>query len=618
MLVRPFVILAAFLFLVLPPRFARAECVEDFRKVSFDKENHVRLRSFDCRLEAGKPNAVRIEFHRLSPTVAGLLLAGGTTTMLGRAIGNPKVLSNDVWRAYASLNEKFGEVEKVPGKRSGASSGIILNSERNDAGAASRWESASADDVIDLKKFRHTEHERQVIDFPAVAEISQLLKKKVPGDLNYTFETQVDCDVKKEPMCLKFKKEFLQISFWRPLRPADAANFAASAKDYNARLMKIRKNAEFMKEDLIDAEPPRLLKMMTQLAGDRWPDDFILLKGAYSSAPRAMCGDEGAAPKVVDLDGVDGWRFSIEGRLLDLDIALVENLSPEPLVIDALLGKRAGDARLRAASDTEEPGGTAQLDKISETLAPGGRLLVPTRIVLSPFSEDDEEESQKFRGAEEESLRKAVDARLREKGFEMEGDQFKRSPRRRNYVFGPEILLGGVVANGKPLTLLRRHAANMIDLTVTPETGSCPYLLAWDEVERDWVNEGKILHEAPSADRAYAETRRYEGLETRFRIEEREPEIARLSGLRLRLALASGESLTLLPKRPLLAGGRLDLGWGEAAEIEFALPGTVQPSQVVESELTVEGYYQRYSGMAVNEAREGATCRRPALGEGGL
>ena len=212
---------------------------------------------------------------------------------------------------------------------------------------------------------------------------------------------------------------------------------------------------------------------------------------------------------------------------------------------------------------------------------------------------DNDEDARKFLGSEENDLRKALAAHLKAKGYKLQADKFKRKPRAKDYAYGPELIVSGVMVNSKPVLLGTGYAANEIDLSVTPEIGSCPYLLSWDDKAKYWVNEGKVLHEAPSAGRAYMETRRFEGLKTSFRIEEREPEVAHLKNPRLQLTLENGEMLEIASTDAQRNSGDLELRWGLVTN--FATPEDLDPRRVIETTLRLEGFYWRYTSMVAND-----------------
>ena len=163
------------------------------------------------------------------------------------------------------------------------------------------------------------------------------------------------------------------------------------------------------------------------------------------------------------------------------------------------------------------------------------------------------------------------------------------------------------------LDLIER-AANFMDMSVAYEAGSCPYLLAWDAKERDWVNHGKVLHKAPSKADEYIEAKSFSGFQSQFRIEEREPEVAFIDHAELVVELKTGETITLKPDNPSLAARDNDylrLYWGDRADIAFVLPDGITKSDVTQSRFLVTGYYRRYSSLLAQGDRR-ARPQRPA------
>jgi hypothetical protein len=92
----------------------------------------------------------------------------------------------------------------------------------------------------------------------------------------------------------------------------------------------------------------------------------------------------------------------------------------------------------------------------------------------------------------------------------------------------------------------------------------------------------------------------FSGFKRRFRIEEREPELAFIDQVELVILLRNGETVQLQPTDPKIAaldGDYLRLLWGDLVEIEFVLPDGIAEEDVEESRLTVTGYYLRDSSL---------------------
>ena len=83
---------------------------------------------------------------------------------------------------------------------------------------------------------------------------------------------------------------------------------------------------------------------------------------------------------------------------------------------------------------------------------------------------------------------------------------------------------------------------------------------------------------------------------------------------RIALNLKDGGSITLRPNAVDSAdAGRQLLFWGEARDFEFHLPpANIAPADVVQSKLSLTGYYERYSSLPNSAYRGGNAFISPA------
>ena len=170
-------------------------------------------------------------------------------------------------------------------------------------------------------------------------------------------------------------------------------------------------------------------------------------------------------------------------------------------------------------------------------------------------------------------------------------------PEWNNYAFGPELKVAGLVVDGN-LIKFGEKSQNFMDIAFSGGAGSCPYLLSWDNERADWTQHGKVLHEANDISREETQTITLPGFVSRFRVEEREPEVATIDDAEIAFSLKNGSSITLKPDMaPPAKAGRQLLFWGDAQEFEFNLPSGVQPGDVVKSKLSLTGYYERYANL---------------------
>jgi hypothetical protein len=535
--------------------------------------------SYQCSIQPKSKDAdLHIEFLNLNESSAGLILAGGTSSELRKALGPVKVIDNEVWQFYAKLLNQFGVTEDVS----------------HGAGSYIQVGGASVGDQISLTKFKHLQSVLSGSLYPAIDEIDALRKKVVPDNLSYYYQDNY-C-IPGVGDCRKYNNSTFIPNFWRPLKEIDVSNYASRAKAFNAYILGARKTCAAKDRELcgqvIEVKPPQFLDLMAHVAGEHWPDDFVIINGSRT-VQKKQGSDDGSCVPV----GADYWSFGYLWREISIDFVLIENISPTPVVISSMIGKLEVNSGLRlpvSQIGTVRLENTVKMSTDAIALTPGERILIPTRItfVAPAWPQDDSSEH-----------RKSVD-RLRNlfasSPYKTSKESYADIPRFKDYVYGPELLIGGLIANSTRLGFPERYSVNSIQLTASAEAGSCPYLLAWDEKDSEWVDEGKVLHNAPAENRRYTETRTFGGLRTRFRIEEREPELAHIESAALVVNLDNGDALRLAPKmRGSSVSERIgvELRWGEGIDLYFELPESMSANLVIGSRFEVTGYYERYSSL---------------------
>ena len=323
----------------------------------------------------------------------------------------------------------------------------------------------------------------------------------------------------------------------------------------------------------------QLLRYLGGSAG--LPQTFLILAGGYVPG----CG-EGAQ---------SSWDFSISTPKIALEAAIVRNDTGRPIQIDSILGEEVADGPLRLADDAAPAG--VQPISLSMTIQPGHSLLAPTRITLKP--------NPSFQLSHEASVGPAATyQRLRSKGITARANVFA-VPELHDFVFGPELKVAGLRVEGNAIDF-REKPLNDMEIAFSGQAGSCPYLLSWDDERADWTQHGKVLHEASDISREETQTITLPGFVSRFRVEEREPEVATIDDAEIAFSLKKGGSITLKPNTALSANaGRQLLFWGDAQELEFSLPSGIATADVVQSRLSLTGYYERYSSLPNSAYRGG-------------
>ena len=270
-------------------------------------------------------------------------------------------------------------------------------------------------------------------------------------------------------------------------------------------------------------------------------------------------------------------------RPLIAEVAVIENTSSKPISIEALLGSIYQGRDLRQSVKRASKA-TGQVPVGPIVLQPNERALVVMKLtfVVNPSLKQNMEYSGLKEGP-------------------------NPVPPLANFDYGPALELSAVRASGETFSLNER-SSNFIAVTLSDESGSCPYLYAWHDELGDWVNYQKVLHVANSASMEQTDEKNLQGLRTRFRLVETEAEVARIDEAKLKLILENGKTLILTPDIPTLAERDrryVTLFWGEQIEFSFELPPNVRRSQVKQSHLLVTGYYERYGDILLASRKAG-------------
>lgn len=534
--------------------------------MALDRNTTVRLKSFNC----GEGDLrLKFEVHQVTDVAASLIVAKRTSNLLKQTFGTPKVVENDVFKAFAGLLKQFGTTHDA----SRLNSTFKIYGVESSDGAVAVQGGAPGGRVRTLVDLAYS----PPFSYPALDEVTALMRRNIPTGLNYYYAVNcLDGARPTDPVCKDYDKDRISMKFWRGMRADDLTNFARNLAGYNRLVRQAANPQGTTVADMHKTQVTNYLKLVRHMAGETWPDDFVVLLGRPS------------ADNVCAESGLNAWDFDFTPRDVMLEVALIENTSKKPISISALTGSRSSDNKLRAVGSSMTPDVTINM---KETLAPGQRLLVPTRIVFTPSLEMEHEFP--YRQTEAESFRSRG-------ASNMTGNTAGHAaPKFKDYVFGPEIDVALVTANGKQIDL-RRRAANFLDITLSTGAGSCPYLMTWDAREQDWINHGKVLHRANNKSLEYTEMVEFEGFQSSFRLEEREPEVAYIDHAALAVTLRNGQVLVLTPDRTSLVardGDYVRLLWGESIDFAFKVPDGVAENDVVGSRLMVTGYYQRYSNL---------------------
>lgn len=538
------------------PASTFAACVEENEKVEIEKSGGS-LKSYICTVGGKK---IRIKFHVLSNVAAGMLL--GVTPLsasLKQALGEPKLVPNEISDLYQSVFRKFAKSVAINTGDGEADSGWYLSMMIGQADTATSWNDRVGGNSVKILVEPGTGP-----GYPMIDEWSFLKDKIIPPGLKFYFIqgcADVDCEKKTAGM-----------TFWRGLTIDDIKKYPERVNALNAAI-----ESGALKSDIGSHDP--YLEFLQDVAPQGLPADFIILDMTFSGT-LDICAEE------------DSWVFSYTPRDMTLAVVQVTNLSKESIALDGLFGDYQSLTGLHPITTTTGAGDLIEIS--AQTLPPKESAVVALRIEFPAPETNPDKEAIK----EANQVSNAYYKKLGSNGFETNGDAYG-IPDQRDYAYGPEIALSAVQIDGQRVDLKRR-STNFVEVIASTEAGSCPYLLSWDGTIQNWLDHGKVLHKAKGRQSEASDHTWFPGFQSRFRLEERESELASINQARLILSLKSGKIVRLKPDRISLRAHDADylqLYWGDAAEFEFKLPDSVAVDDVETSKLELIGFYQRYSEL---------------------
>ncbi|MCC6888564.1 MAG: hypothetical protein IT536_08530 [Hyphomicrobiales bacterium] len=563
---------AIVLHLIAPLPAALADCEEDMRRLELSSDNVVRLRSYNCRAGGGNGEFhLKVEFHRLSDVAAGLVIDRRPSPLLTKALGPVQVVENPVYRAYADLLDRFGMTVELAGQDYGSQVSIRIDGAGK--GGSTQTQTDPLGGRIRVLTGYSTANEHE---YPAIDEGAAIRKRTIPKNLKFTYAVACHPDnvsgSRLADLCPSGTTAHLLTDFWRPMTPNDVAAFPAR--------MAARNRSFSDRATHLPTGIPRELAFLNYLAGQHWPEDLVILTGRFGP------------------QGCDGGSWSFSMRPIILDATIIENVSARTVRLDGVIGALTTESGLRASSAASSPA----MIKMPQVLEPGAKLLIPTRITLVPPTAPT---------AQQRRVSQEIYRRIGSNGFR--GNSAAHGfPSYRNYIYGPDMSVSGVVVDDRRIDFNRR-AANFIDMAVSAEQGSCPFLLTRTASDQTWIEHGKVLHKAPSQAQEYEESRTFPGFRKHVRLEEREAEIAHIDRVALDVALHDGRTFTLAPDHTALAardGNYLRLYWGDAIDVAFMLPTGTAEGDVVESTIRITGYYERYAALEVGNEKPSTIAPR--------
>ena len=553
---------------------ARAACLSSTREINFPDGSAI-MKAYSCSLSNTGEPVLKVEIDRLSEAVVGGLLEETRDKELEKAFGTLRVLRNSVFDQAKSLFDDYGiKLVSATCLIFEIISPLKHGSYEHTDGGSSYDKHCKEKRVLWYLTYPEQAHDGS-IPIPYTWR-PRFANNTWPPEWHF-FYTACPGGIEDLSSC---------VGLWRPAGASDLKNYskgvATSERKLGAPLDSARSG--------IVTDYNRYLSLVDHITHGSLPEDFLTLV-VHNPFLCEQCGP------------LDDQMFVREAML---NAAFLTNLSTGKVVVDGLLETNDQSETLRVYTEAHAPTSNQKETITPIVLSPGETIVIPLRMNFVPskglkdlFGDvaSARKTYQAIHNNQNDSTDKLCDNKLR-----AHRDSFGQptAPSPRVYSYGPAVILKGVTISGTPVEF-DKAPSNSFFVNAFATYGSCPYVYAFDDADKEWVRHGKTIDNASAPTKEMTQRLELGGLITKFRISEEELELTFLHRVRLELTLADGRSLTFMPRNRLRPEGSRyydKIKYGAKHEYDFDVPGDIDRTSVLTSTLAVTGYYLRYSDAA--------------------
>jgi hypothetical protein len=566
-------LVAVLVFLALPTD-ARAACLSSTREIKFPDGSAI-MKAYSCSLNNTGEPVLKVEIDRLSEAVVGNLLEETRDKELERAFGTLRILRNSVFDQARYLFDNYGI------KLVSATCLIFEIISPQKHGSYEHTDGGSSYD-------KHCK-EKRVLWYLTYPE--RVHDGSIP--IPYTWRPKFSNNTWSPEWhffyneCAGGIKDLSScVVLWRPASISDLKNYSkgvATELKLGAPLDAAHSRGA--------AQYDRYLSLVDDITHGSLPDDFLTLV-VHNPFLCEQCGP------------LDDQMFVREAML---NAAFLTNLSTGKVVIDGLVEANDESEMLRVYTEAHAPTSNQKETITPVVLSPGETIVIPLRMNFVPSEGlkdlfGDLASARKTYQAIHNNQKEYLTDELCDNKLRARRDSFGQptAPSPRVYSYGPAVTLKGVTISGTPVEF-DKAPSNSFFVTAFATYGSCPYVYAFDDADKEWVRHGKTIDNASAPTKEMTQRLELGGLITKFTISEEELELTFVHRVRLELTLADGRRLTFMPRNRLRPEGPSHydkIKYGAKHEYDFDVPDDIDRTSVRESTLAVTGYYLRYSDAA--------------------
>jgi len=389
--------------------------------------------------------------------------------------------------------------------------------------------------------------------------------------------------------------------------------YAFRAEEYPSDILTFRR---FSKPGDLEAfESDTRQAFYSYLTKNYFPPDFGILELSGEEASPDGCEHHARPTKNLY------WTVAFTGPLLRLQVAIIENVSNEPITVGRFILRENQSDRLQNPQEV----GTALASKMPEkqslfgpgTLKPGESLVVPIELSLKMEKRDLElalansrrQVTTKYQadilrhvkaagglGSTNIDLpRSTVSAETLESIMRRDRIDFLSTT---EYVYGPSVSIESLEINKFGYLVRRFDPSKLLIISGFDDTdvGSCPVVYTYAGQEKSWLKEGVVLYGYNSKLKESTDRIALHRFDGRILIKERDPEDSFIDSIHILAIDKDGREITLHPDNIKLLsndGDYVRLTQGDHLVVDFKVPDGFIAQKYV---LVASGYYVPFSG----------------------
>jgi hypothetical protein len=296
---------------------------------------------------------------------------------------------------------------------------------------------------------------------------------------------------------------------------------------------------------------------------------------------------------------------------LEVLVAVIENISKEPVSLENFIVKENDSNRLRPRDDDqvllEKQPSRRQALFPRKTLEPGEKIAVPMKLTVGYNMHGNKQFGRPQRIPNDVLMRlkksgglifsqhgTAEKINIKAEVIEDMANRPSISPPAIDYVYGPSVTLEAIEINDRDYIVRNYDPRYLLVTSENEEVGSCPYIYTYSAEKGTWLNEGVTLAGINEKYKESIDEKLLSRFDGRILIKEIDPEESFIDSMFIRAVAPDGNESILYPQNDKLRfsdGAYLRLKQGDRLIVNFDLPKNLIAHKYV---LVTKGYYIRY------------------------